>query len=168
MKLRTMLIPLLATALSGCLTAYPVVKDTKSAAFIKFERNITEPLLGSITRYVNVDDKHQCRESYGDQKLLAVHNRGNPLVSDLNVDGLYVNSGKDFRILINTVAGGAWCDVIARMDVQAGQQYKIIVDGNVYIGVNKCSAKLYTLTGDASGKKTYVESKFKEYLECNK
>jgi hypothetical protein len=86
----------------------------------------------------------------------------------VNVDDLYVNPGKDFRILINTVAGGAWCDVIARMDVQTGQRYTIIADGDVHIGVNKCSAKLYTLTEDGSGKKAYVESTFKEYLECNK
>jgi len=151
--------------LSGCLATYPVVKDIKSAAFIKFERNMIDPVLGSITRYTNIDNAHKCHEAYSDHKLLAVQNRGNPLVSDLNLDGLYVKSDKDFRILINTVAGGASCDVIVRLDAQAGQKYKILTEGDVHIGINKCSAKLYTLSNDGS---TYKPTKFKEYVECNK
>ena len=163
MKLRNaILLPLLA-ALSGCLATYPVVKQSSSAAFIKFERNISQPLLGSITRYVNVDNKQQCNSAYADQKLMAVHNKGNPLVSDLNVNGLYVNPEKDFRILMSTVAGGAQCDVMVKMDVEAGQKYKVVVNGDAYIGVNKCSAKLYKQVKNA-----YEELEFKEYFECNK
>lgn len=167
-KLRNLaLLPLFAVV-SGCLATYPEVQESNSAAFIQFERNIADPLLGSITRYVNIDNNHKCHESYPDQKLMAVHNKGNPLVSDLHVNGLYVNPEKNFRILMSTVAGGAWCDVIVRMDVEAGEKYKIIASGDVHIGVNQCSAKLYKQINDNQGQKVYKETTFKEYLECNK
>jgi len=164
--MKNIIILLMATTLlSGCLASYPKVKDTKNASFIKFERKMIDPVLGSITRYANVDNKQKCHEPYSDHKLLAVQNRGNPLVSDLNLEGLYVNSGDNFRILINTVAGGASCDVIVSLDAQAGQNYKILTEGNVYIGVNKCSAKIYK---QASNGNAYEPIQFKEYIECNK
>jgi len=164
--MKNIIILLIATTLlSGCLASYPKVKDTKNASFIKFERKIIDPVLGSITRYANVDNKQKCHETYSDHKLLAVQNRGNPLVSELNLNGLYVKPGNDFRILISTTAGGATCEILASMDAQAGQNYKILTEGNVYIGVNKCSAKLYK---QASNGNTYEQIQFKEYIECNK
>ena len=163
MKPHHMLVLVLSLSLTACLTAYPKIEKSDNAAFIKFERQVASPLLGSISRYVKIDDKHECRQSFSQYKLLAVHNQGNPLVSDLNVDGLYVKPG-NFRILINTVAGGAWCDVMARFDVAPGQKYKVVLNGDAYISVNKCSAKLYQLTNSGN----YQEKKFTEYKECNK
>lgn len=164
MKPYHLVLILLGISLTGCLTTYEKVEESDKAGFIKFERDVASPLLGSITRYVKVDDKQQCRQAYSEHKLLAVHNKGNPLVSGLNVDGLYVKPG-NFRILINTVAGvGSWCDVFVNFDVIAGQKYKIIASGDAYVGVNKCSAKLYQLT--TSGE--YQQAAFNKYYECNK
>ena len=163
MLFRNIFILMVSLILTGCLTTYPVVKESKSAAFIKFERNVASPALGSITRYVKVDDKQKCNQAYSEHQLLAVQNKGNPLVSDLNLNGLYVKPGS-FRILANTVAGGAWCDVFSTFDMQAGEKYKMVINGDAYIGINRCSAKLYQLTSTGE----YQEKKFKEYYECNK
>ena len=163
MNLRYLLLLLVILSLTGCLTAYQKVEKSDKAAFIKFERHVANPLLGSITRYVKVDDKQDCRQAYSEHKLLAVHNKGNPLVSDLNVDGLYVKPG-NFRILINTVAGGAWCDVFARFDAVAGKKYKVVLNGDAFISANTCSAKLYQLADNGN----YQQKRFTEYKECNK
>ena len=164
MILRNIFLLLVTMALTGCLATYPVVKESESAAFIKFERNMGAPLLGSITRYVKVDEKQQCREGYADQELLAVQNKGNPLVSDLNLNGLYVNPGH-FRILINTVAGNlGWCDVFVEMDIKAGEKYRIVANGNVSSGRGFCSAVLFKQTTQGP----YEKSEFKKYFECNK
>lgn len=163
MTFRTIALILTSISLAGCLTAYPKVENIDQAAFIKFERNIQDPLLGSITRYVKVDDKQKCNQGYSEYLLLAVQNKGNPLVSDLNLDGLYVKPG-NFRILANTLAGSASCDIFVNFDMQAGQKYKMVVNGNVYISTNRCSAKLYQLTAQGA----YKEKKFKKYQECNK
>ena len=166
MRLRSTIILLLAILLSGCVNQYKVVKDTNSAAYIRFERKIADPILGSITSYIKVDAEQQCRQAYADQELMARHNRGNPLVSDLNVDGLYVKPGY-FRIRINTVAGGANCDVFVGTEIEAGQKYKVLVEGNVHISVNKCLAKVYKMTGEKEGKEIYEELIPVEYKQCN-
>lgn len=158
-----MVLLLLSLSLTGCLTAYKKVEKSDKAAFIKFERHVASPLLGSITRYVKVDDKQDCRQGYSEHKLLAVHNKGNPLVSDLNVNGLYVKPDT-FRILINTVAGGAWCDVFVKFDAVAGKKYKVVLNGDAFISVNKCSAELYQLADNGQ----YQKKRFNEYKECNK
>ena len=163
MKFSYIALLLLTTSLSGCLTTYPVVKESDTAAFIKFERNMSEPLLGSITRDVKVDEKQECNQGYSEHLLLAVQNRGNPLVSDLNLNGLYVKPGH-FRILSNTVAGRGWCDVFAELDIEANQKYKIVTNGNVSSGAGFCSLKLYKQENNGS----YKEEKFDKYFECNK
>lgn len=163
MKLKHIILALISISLAGCLTPYEKVEPSKKAAFLKFERSLNGPLLGTITRYVKVDDKQKCREAYSEHKLLAVQNQGNPLVSDLNVDGLYVNPG-DFRIQINTVAGvRGWCDVFVELDVKSGEKYKIVTNGNMY-DRGTCSSKLYKLSDSG----TYEKAEFKKYQECNK
>jgi len=166
MRLRSIVVLLSATLLFGCVNQYKVVEGTDSSAFIRFERNIADPILGSITSYIKVDDKQQCRQRYADQELMARHNRGNPLVSDLNVDGLHVRPGY-FRIRINTVAGGANCDLFIGAEIESGQKYKVVAEGNVHISVNKCSAKIYRMTGKSADKEVYEELIPVEYKQCN-
>lgn len=62
--------------LTGCLAPYKKVEPSKNAAFIKFERSVGAPLLGSITRYAKVDDKQQCNQAYSEFPLLAVQTMG--------------------------------------------------------------------------------------------
>jgi len=164
-NLKTITTIFISITLTGCLATYPKIEKSDNTAFLKFERNMAAPLLGSISRYVKVDDKQDCNQGYVEHTLLAVQNTGNPLVSDLNLDGLYVKPG-DYRILINTVAGpGAWCDVFVKLDIEAGKKYRIVANGNMRSGRGSCSASLYTQTADGT---PYKKSKFKKYYECNK
>jgi len=166
MYLRNITIVFFTILLSGCVNQYEVVKGTESAAYIHFERNISSPILGSITSYIKVDNKNDCRQAYANQELMARHNKGNPLVSDLNTNGLYVKPGY-FRIRANSVAGGANCDVFAGTEIEAGQKYKFLVEGDLHIGVNRCTAKIYKMTGKNNGKEVYKELPPVEYKQCN-
>ena len=77
-------------------------------------------------------------------RKLATLDKGNPLVSNKNTDGILVETKDNFRILVRNVAGINWCDTVLGFKTEAGKEYKIVSHANVLEQYNSlCSAAVF-------------------------
>jgi hypothetical protein len=148
---------------SGCaFKQYPTLTKSETTSFLSLERKVSGPLLGSTTFYTKVNDEYSCGRGTLKQEQLAVQDRGNPLISEKNPDGLYVNSESDFRISIKHIAGIVSCETITTFDVHPSTNYKIEASANVMSSQRTCSAKL--LRESENGHQEEV--KWKQSKQC--
>ena len=148
--------------LSGCATTYPKITNLNNSAFVELERHINGSILGSFTGLYKVKKTQQCYDSYVNSQILILQDKGNPLNSNVNENGLLVKSGEYLRILVNSVSGQQ-CQTIIGFNPKKGEKYKIVAHANIRAYNQKCSVELYEWQKNNS---TYKQINLAEYNKC--
>ena len=155
----------IAAALLAPAVAAPADPPATDTVFIQFERDAKGPFGLSTTVFVRVKEGYKCKASQGflGQKKLATLDKGNPLVSSKNVQGVESAASDQFRILIRAISGTLRCDVVASFSAKAGERYKLTSRSDLPLrNAPSCSADVSVLQ---DGEFRKIE--FNEYSECH-
>ena len=164
MKLSIILILLLVTGCAG-LPNYVEPKTNVPSAKFKVNHSFDAPFLGYST-FVNVHTEEQtCGKSFGSESgaKLIVLDDNNPLISELNPDGVKLAVGKKYSFMIMSVAGMSNCTIYSSFKPEANSNYEMNVTGKLGAHSTHCKAELYRVD-EAANKITPVE--FGYYGQC--
>jgi len=145
------LIPLLLT---GCARLPVYIEPTTNVPSVRLVANqsFDAPFLGYST-FVDVHtEKNTCGEpsdhlgSFDSKSAarLIVLDIGNPLIGDINADGVNLPAGTKHSFMITSVAGGTSCTVFASYTPKVQHSYKLDVSGVLLGFTAKCKAELYS------------------------
>lgn len=164
MKFSIILILLLVTGCASLPTYVEPKTDAPSAGF-KVKHDFDAPFLGYST-FVNVHTEEQtCGKSFGSESgaKLVVLDDSNPLISELNPEGVNLAVGKKYSFMIMSVAGMSNCTIYTSFIPQANEYYEMSVSGMLGAHSSHCKAELYRVD-ETTNKISPVE--FQYYGEC--
>ncbi|MEH6597064.1 MAG: hypothetical protein V7736_16135 [Colwellia polaris] len=145
MRVSFLLIPLLLSGCAGLPTYIEPPTNTPSAQLTVIS-NFDAPFLGYST-FINVHtEEDTCGKSFGSKSAakLIVLDDSNPLISELNPDGVKLSVGNKYSFMIMSVAGMDNCTIYASFNPEINQYYKMNVSGVLGLSGNMCKAELYT------------------------
>ena len=145
--------------------AVPGNSASDARVFLEFERDAQGPLLGSTTVFVRVKEGYKCKASQGflGQQKLATLDKGNPLVSSKNAQGVAESASDQFLVLIRAIAGTRRCDVVASFSAKSGERYQLTARSDFPShGDPTCSADVSVMQ---DGEFRKIE--FNEYSQCH-
>lgn len=130
---------------SGCATQYQLPEHTEATSIIHFEREVEDPLLGSGTVFLKLDDEYQCNDLFKGQENLTRIESGILGSPDDHPTSVVVASEKNFRLLARTQAGYSACGNIISFETQPDKSYLILVKAKIKSAYNQptCSIKLF-------------------------
>lgn len=112
---------------------------------LKVTNDFDAPFLGYST-FVNTHTETEiCGKSFGAKSAarLIVLDKGNPLISELNPDGVKLSTGNKYSFMIMSVAGMSNCTIFAAFSPEAGQSYEIKTSGKLGSFGTHCKAELF-------------------------
>ena len=145
MRISFLLISLLITGCAG-LPTYTEPSTNVPTAELKVNSNFEAPFLGYST-FVNVHtEEDTCGKSFGAKSAakLIVLDDGNPLISELNPNGVKLSIGKKYSFMIMSVAGMSNCTIYSSFNPKADQNYKMNISGKLGFYGTSCNAELYS------------------------
>lgn len=164
MKFSIILILLFVTGCAG-LPDYVEPKTNEPSAGFKVKHDFDAPFLGYST-FVNVHTEEQtCGKSFGSKSgaKLIVLNDSNPLISELNPDGVKLAVGKKYSFMVMSVAGMNNCSLYTSFKPQANEKYEMNVSGKLGSHSTHCKAELYSVD-EIANKRSPVN--FQYYGQC--
>jgi hypothetical protein len=158
---------LLSLLITGCagLPNYTEPPTNIPLAKLKVTSNFDAPFLGYST-FVNVHtEENTCGKSFGSKSAarLIVLDVGNPLISELNPNGVKLPVGSKYSFMIMSVAGMSNCTIFASFNPKAGQNYEIKTSGQLGSLGSNCKAELYSYDKTTNVK---VPVDFEYYGQC--
>jgi hypothetical protein len=152
---------------TGCagLPDYVEPKTNELSAGFKVKHDFDAPFLGYST-FVNVHTEEQtCGKSFGSKSgaKLIVLNDSNPLISELNPDGVKLAVGKKYSFMVMSVAGMSNCSLYTSFKPQANEKYEMNVSGKLGSHSTHCKAELYSVD-ETTNKRSPVN--FQYYGQC--
>lgn len=89
----------LSLTLISCAKAplYQATEPTNERAYLKVVYD-TDLVFTKVAKFSHIDSQPHCGKPINDIQTLAVLNRGNPLISEVNPDGLPIAAGRLFRL----------------------------------------------------------------------
>jgi len=152
---------------TGCagLPDYVEPKTNELSAGFEVKHDFDAPFLGYST-FVNVHTEEQtCGKSFGSESgaKLIVLDDGNPLISELNPDGVKLAVGKKYSFMIMSVAGMSNCTIYTSFKPKANENYKMNVSGKLGAHSTHCKAELYSID-ETTNKISSVD--FQYYGQC--
>lgn len=135
-------IAVLSVVLFGCTPQLYKVNDTaEKTAYFKFKLEGDTATFGTTAYFEAVDGNPECEDA-GNSKRLAVLDVGNPLIGNVNEDGLKVEAKKNFGIALRQISGKLLsinsCSVFFMFDVEPNSEYTLVSISDPYGG--KCAA----------------------------
>jgi len=129
-SLRTLSVSLLIT-LAGCasIKEYEQAEPAIPRAFVKVRPEVSS-LISSVSMISIVDEINYCGDPAVNLKRAYRRSDGNPLVTDLNIDGFWVPSGKRVPFSAVVLSDKGTCGVWASFLPEAGKTYEIRMKGN--------------------------------------
>jgi hypothetical protein len=164
LKFSIILILLLVTGCAG-LPNYVEPKTDEPSAGFKVNHDFDAPFLGYST-FVNVHTEEQtCGKSFGSESgaKLIVLDDDNPLISELNPDGVKLAVGKKYSFMIMSVAGMSNCVIYTSFEPKSNEYYEMNISGKLGAHSTNCKAELF-LVDETANKKSSVE--FQYYGQC--
>jgi hypothetical protein len=164
LKFSIILLSLLVTGCAGP-PDYVEPKTNQPSADFKVKHNFDAPFLGYST-FVNVHTEEEtCGKSFGSKSgaKLIVLDDGNPLISELNPEGVKLATDKKYSFMIMSVAGMSNCSIYTSFKPQANEKYEMNVSGKLGSHSTNCKAELYNID-EATNKRTPVN--FQYYGQC--
>ena len=160
-------IVLLVCLVAGCAGlpdyAEPPIDKPYSKLIIK--QDFEAPFLGYST-FVNVHTEEEpCGKSFGSDSgaRLVVLDKGNPLISELNPDGVKLSIDKKYTFMILSVAGPINCAVYTSFRPKLSESYELKVSGELHSFSTSCKAELFK-TDENTNQLSPVE--FEYYGNC--
>lgn len=153
--------------LSGCAMMQDYVASTDSnASKISIQRHLNASLLGSTTYIYEVNPARKCNgDNSKEDSRFMVLDKGNPLVSEFNPNGVSVTPDKPITLLLHSIAGPInQCTVIISFTPRAGADYKIDLWGQLDRKPNVCKADLAEVVKNSNIKK---RTEFGLHEACN-
>lgn len=152
---------------TGCAGLPTYVEPTKNepVAVLKVQHKFNAPFLGYST-FVNVHTEEQtCGKSFGSKSAarLVVLDDNNPLISELNSDGVKLSIGSKYSFMIMSVAGMNNCTIYTSFMPKANEHYEMNIFGTLGGYDTNCKAELYRID-EASN--SSIPVKFQYYGEC--
>jgi len=144
-RIYLLLISLLITGCAG-LPTYTEPPTNVPSAKLKVNSNFDAPFLGYST-FVNVHtEEDTCGKSFGSKSAakLIVLDDSNPLISELNPNGVKLSVGKKYSFMIMSVAGMSNCTIYTSFSPEADQNYKMNISGKLGSFGTSCKAELYS------------------------
>jgi len=165
MKLFLLLIPLL---LSGCASLPTYIEHETNTPSVKLvvDNEFNAPFLGYSTFVDMHTEEETCGDSFKSKSAvrLIVLDKGNPLISDLNRNGVKLATGKKYSFRFIAAAGTTSCSLFASFTPENQHEYKIDVSGVLLGFTAECKAELYST--DINTKVTLPVG-FEYYGQCN-
>ncbi|KEI71278.1 hypothetical protein [Endozoicomonas elysicola] len=151
--------------LSGCSVMKDFEQsDDENSSKITVERALSAPLLGSSTFIYATNNKRNCKgDSSGNDTKFMVLDKLNPLVSEYNENGVFVENGKELSLLFQSVAELRQCTIIATFTPESASNYHIVLRGRIGSILDYCEAVLYRVNKIS---KKPVADKFSVYQSC--
>lgn len=140
-------IVLLVCLVAGCagLPDYAEPPTDTPSSKLLFKHDFEAPFLGYST-FVNVHTEEEpCGKSFGSDSgaRLVVLDKGNPLISELNPDGVRLSIDKKYTFMILSVAGPINCAIYTSFSPKANESYEIKVSGELHSFSRSCKAELF-------------------------
>lgn len=138
-------VPVLVLALCGCAPLYQLPDQRSPRAELKFsyESKMMRP---NVATFAYSENSLNCQLGLQEgTKRLAVISRGNPMVSDVNVNGLFVAAEQKFRIKADAIPlrPEDGCFKIVTFTPRGGAAYEVKF---VQTRANMCSISITELT----------------------
>lgn len=127
--------------------------------------DVEAPMLGYSTYIYKVKEFRKCY--YGlnaeeDTRFMTL-DKGNPLVSEFNAQGVNVSAGEKITLAIETVAGGNLCPLFVGFTPDENKDYEIKVLGKVNISPHQCRAELWSTVKNTNKS---IKEEFEYLNEC--
>ena len=152
---------------SSCATIKNYVPPKSSTSSeITVSREIKGPLLGTSTYIFTLAGPRECHGGLNvkeDMRLMTLDTT-NPLIKQLNENGVSVISGIPLSLRIQSIAGSLdMCTIQADFTPEANRDYKIALSGRISSYPHGCVAELWS---KRRGEVEYEKDSFKNYDDC--
>ncbi len=130
--------------LTGCsqVPVYTAPDASIDRARLKLEFTDESLLAGSV-RVVHTSRLAVCRESLPNPERLFIRSNGNPLISNLNKDGVWIPAGKTFSISVRSVVDARVpCDVNASFNPQPSGSYILKIFHENKLNTEACTVNV--------------------------
>ena len=146
MKKSALLLSILITGCAG-MPEYIEPKSNVPTAKLTVINDFDAPFLGYSTFVNTHTESETCGKSFGAKSAarLIVLDKGNPLISELNHDGVKLSAGNKYSFMIMSVAGMSNCTIFASFSPKADQSYEIKASGKLGSLGSNCKAELFKL-----------------------
>ncbi|GGI87236.1 hypothetical protein [Shewanella gelidii] len=151
MRLSIVSLLLLVTGCAG-LPNYVEPQTGESSAGFKVKHDFDAPILGYSTFVYVHTEEQTCGKSFGSESgaKLVVLDDSNPLISELNPDGVKLAASKKYSFMIMSVAGMSNCIIYASFKPKADEYYEMNVSGQLGAHSTHCKAELYRIDETAN------------------
>ena len=150
--------------LSGCVPKYVEPSSSEPIASIRFEKSSKDPILGSSTFFISLDESYECIPGKGfiGQKIMATIDKGNPLVKDTSNRVISIPTKSNFRLLVVNAAGLSTCDVVLGFKPEQGKKYLVLSKSDLKSSEISCSAEITEISSNEK-----IDVNLTEYKQCN-
>ncbi|MBB6578025.1 hypothetical protein HNP33_002093 [Comamonas odontotermitis] len=116
---------------SGCAIKERYVEPKSDEPRARLNTNIkTSNIISVVTVVDVVDGNVKCGEKYQGAKRAIAISRGNPMVEDINPDGLWVNADREINLVMLMANDGFACVHNAKFTPEAGGIYELKASGH--------------------------------------
>ncbi|MHA7681574.1 hypothetical protein [Cupriavidus sp. PET2-C1] len=125
---RTSLFSLAATIviLSGCATKTRYIEPNSAAPRARLSIDVqTVKLISGFATVDVVAGPSKCGQEYPDSKRAIVISRGNPLISNINAEGIWVNADQPIHLVTMMGMDGFSCGQALSFTPEAGGNYQL-------------------------------------------
>lgn len=145
----------LPVLLGGCagIPLYKIPDGVTQRASIKLDYS-EQSLLSGVLIVSHLDGLPVCGERIANQQKLFVSSRGNPLVSNVNAQGVQISAGEKFMFAATSLQDG-WqppCSLMASFTPSSGQSYKLVFMDRSFREVKNCSVEVVDAALQEDGK----------------
>lgn len=138
----------LLVALNGCSVIPDHIEPAEHvpSANLKVKHSFNAPMLGYSTHVTVHTEQDTCDEHFLSKSAtnLVVLDIGNPLVSEMNEDGVRLAVGKKYSFWIMSLSGMSTCTLFTSFEPKANEYYEMIVSGKLGGHNTSCNASLFS------------------------
>jgi hypothetical protein len=148
---------------TGCTTAplYEVPDSVREKAYLTFEyteNNFSlNPLVigkpfapSSVAKVSRLEGEFICGKPLPNPQTMFIRSHGNPLVSNINMDGIWIAAGRRFMFYAMSLPGPShMCGVTASFTPRMGAKYALRLDQSEGRG---CSAEVIEMSAENASK----------------
>ena len=116
---------------SGCAVREKYIEPKSDEPRARLQTNIKmSKIISAVTVVDVVDGNVKCGEKYQGAKRAIAVSHGNPLVEDINPDGLWVSAGREMNLVMLMANDGFACVHNAKFTPEAGSIYELKASGH--------------------------------------
>lgn len=116
----------MVVVLSGCATKARYIEPNTAAPRAQLSIGVqTVKLISGFATVDVVAGASKCGEAYPDSKRAIVISQGNPLISNINAEGIWVNADKPIHLVTMMGMDGFSCGQALSFTPEAGGNYEL-------------------------------------------